>query len=59
MSKLLHILTKPNDPLATKIIETQRSQPKREVKVVDLTKPDPDYRALLKEIFAADSAQVW
>ena len=30
-----------------------------EVEVVDLTRKDVDYRAVLEKIFAADSIQVW
>ncbi len=59
MSYLLHILTIPEDALAAQMIPIQREQAGHEVKVVDLTKPDADYRALLEEIFAADSVQVW
>lgn len=59
MRHLLHILTIPADALAARMIPIQREQADHKVKVVDLTRPDADYRALLEEIFAADSVQVW
>lgn len=59
MRHLLHIVTIPEDALAARLIPLQREQADHEVKVFDLTKPDADYRALLEEIFAADSVQVW
>jgi hypothetical protein len=59
MPDLLHILTKPNDTLALEIISHQRQQPGTNVEVVDLTQPEPDYKALLDQIFAADSVAVW
>lgn len=59
MSKLLHILTKPDDTLSAEIIEAQRGHSGQQIKVVDLTNADPNYSDLLKEIFTADSVQVW
>lgn len=59
MRNLLHILTRPDDPLADKIIALQRDQPDCQLTVADLTAPDPDYDALLEKIFTADSIQVW
>ncbi|MBI4326570.1 MAG: hypothetical protein HY674_15090 [Chloroflexi bacterium] len=59
MLRVLHILTTPDDTLAAEIISGQRRLSDRSVQVVDLTVPDPDYRALLEEIFAADSVEVW
>ena len=59
MSRLLHILTTPDDALAKAMIDRHRESPGREVRLVDLTKSEPDYLALLEEIFAADSIQVW
>jgi hypothetical protein len=55
MRRILHIVTVPDDGLAEKVISLQRNRRDQEVKVADLTIPDPDYRALLEEIFAADS----
>ena len=59
MRRILHIVTIPDDGLAEKIISLQRSRRDQDVKVADLTVPDPDYRGLLEEIFASDSIQVW
>ena len=64
MPKLLHILTRERDSLAIELIERQRAQAGQQSAetvgvVVDLTQPDPDYAALLEQIFAADSIAVW
>lgn len=59
MRQLLHIVTKPNDDLASSMVESERSLPNTKVEVVDLTKPDPDYNQLVQKIFTADSIQVW
>jgi hypothetical protein len=59
MPRLLHILTRPDDSLAREVIARQKSVAGNEVQVVDLTVPDPDYKALLEEIFAADSVESW
>ena len=59
MRRLLHILTKPDDDVAETIIAAHRQGTGLKVTVVDLTKSEPDYPALLEEIFAADSIQVW
>ncbi len=55
MPHVLHILTRPADDLAASILPETPST----VAVVDLTAPEPDYAALLEEIFKADSVQVW
>ena len=55
MPRVLHILTRPSDDLAAGIL----AETPPEAVVVDLTAPDPDYAALLDEIFKADSVQVW
>lgn len=57
MSRVLHIITRPNDPLATEVIARQKAE--RTVDVIDLTKPEPNYDQLLEAIFKADSVQVW
>jgi len=57
--QILHILTTPNDVLAHQVISAQQQKAEHTVKSVDLTVTDPDYRALLHEIFAADSIEVW
>jgi hypothetical protein len=61
VNDLLHILTKENDTLAREVITRQQETlpPNRRMEVVDLTHPNPDYRALLEKIFAAESVQVW
>jgi hypothetical protein len=59
MSVHLHILTRPEDAVAAEVIAIQRQGADREIRVVDLTQPEPDYAALLAEIFAADSVAVW
>ena len=59
MIKNLHILTRPDDPTAAQVIAAQRQRPDLEINVVDLSRPEPDYRALLREIFAADAVAVW
>jgi hypothetical protein len=59
MPAVLHIVTRPNDALAAAVIATQRKREGAQVKVVDLTTPEPDYSALLEAIFAADSISVW
>jgi len=59
MRIILHVRTQPDDTLADRVIATQRKQADVQVKVVDLTAPEPDYGKLLEEIFAADSVAVW
>lgn len=52
-------MTRPNDAVAANVIAAQRKQTDLEVKEVTLTAPEPDYRRLLEELFAADSVEVW
>jgi len=59
MRKILLIITKPLNPLDEVVIAHENHLPGCGVKSVDLTAEEPDYRALLHEIFAADSIQVW
>jgi hypothetical protein len=59
MRLLLHILTRPDDGLAREIITRQQSGGENKTIVVDLTKPQPDYKQLLENIFAAESVQIW
>ena len=56
---VLHIVIRPDDGLASKVIAAQRKRTDLEVKEVRLTTPEPDYRRLLEEVFAADSIEVW
>ena len=59
MRTILHILTMPEDALAKKIIESQRANADHKIQKVDLTQNETDYPALVEQIFAADSVQVW
>ena len=59
MRLLLHILTRPDDALVREIITRQQNGGENKTVVADLTKPQPDYKVLLENIFAADSVQVW
>lgn len=59
MRKILHVITRSNDPLAGEVIALQQKAKERTVKVIDLTEPNPDYERLLREIFKADSIEVW
>jgi hypothetical protein len=59
MPRVLHILTRPDDALAQAIMAQQKSADGNKVAVVDLTLPQPDYKALLEKIFAAESIQSW
>jgi hypothetical protein len=58
MRKILLIITKPLNPVDEVVIAHESQLPGCEVKSVDLTTEEPDYRALIHEIFAADSIQV-
>ena len=59
MRVVLHILTRPDDALAAAVRTHQSGQPEVRVEVVDLTVPDPDYAAVLEQIFTSDSIEVW
>jgi len=59
MSKVLLIITTANDPLNEVVITNEQSLPNHQVKVIDLTSGEPDYPALLEEVFSSDSVQVW
>ncbi len=59
MRTVLHIITRPDDALAREMIARQKGNPNYQVRVTDLTPPAPNYDALLREIFAADSVAVW
>jgi hypothetical protein len=56
---VLHILTKPDDTLASIIVGHQAGLEDIRVEVADLTRPDADYEQLVERVFAADSIQVW
>jgi hypothetical protein len=59
MPFLLHLLTHAPEPWIEEILARQRELPESRVEVMDLTRPGPDYEALLEKIFQADSVQVW
>jgi hypothetical protein len=59
MPALLHILTRPDDPLAKEIIAQQKASAENKIEVIDLTGSAADYNELLEKIFRADSVQVW
>jgi hypothetical protein len=58
MSRLLHILVQ-GDEVALDVMAGQRLEAGNEVMVVDLRGAEPDYEALVSEIFEADSVAVW
>ncbi len=59
MTRILHILTRPQDPVIDRLIQDQRQQPDHEIVVVSLTSATPDYDRLLDEVFRADSIANW
>ena len=59
MRIILHILTRADDDLAQEVIERQQGGGENKVVMADLTQPQPDYKELLENIFAAESVQVW
>ena len=59
MPSILHILTRPEDPLVREIISRQTQQPGAKVEVEDLSRADADYAALLEKIFEADCVAIW
>lgn len=59
MRTLLHITTRPDEPLLKTLAAQQSQWPDTTVTVVDLSQPAPDYDALVEQVFAADSVAVW
>ncbi len=59
MPIILHILTRPSDELAQRIIRDHNERPDTRVVVADLTVAEPDYSALVTQVFEADSIQSW
>jgi hypothetical protein len=59
MRRVLHILTRPDDALARELSARQKCDAGNKVETVDLTQPEPDYKALLGKIFEADSIETW
>ena len=56
---LYYLASARNHFQGSKVLAEQQREGASEVRIVDLTVPDPDYRALLAEIFASDSVVVW
>ncbi|HEX3718215.1 MAG TPA: hypothetical protein VH595_09615 [Verrucomicrobiae bacterium] len=52
-------MTRPEDTFSREIIAQQKAGTETEIEVVDLTIPQPDYKALLEKIFTADSVETW
>ena len=59
MTRILHVLTKENDALASEMIARQQQDPELRVETADLTREQADYPALLQKIFDADAVAVW
>ena len=59
MTRILHILTRPPEPVIDRLIQDQRQQPDHEIVGVSLTSATPDYELLLDEVFRADSIASW
>jgi predicted RNA-binding protein len=59
MRRVLHILTRPDDALARELMARQKNAAGTNVEAVDLTQPEPDYKALLGKIFQAESVESW
>ncbi len=59
MPRILHILTRPDNSLAERVIREQSGFAEINLMVTDLTSAPPDYDRLLEELFEADSVQVW
>ena len=59
MRTILHVLTRPDDSLARETIARQAALPDTRCVVADLAQGEPQYEALVEQVFAADSVQVW
>lgn len=59
MTRILHILTRPSEPVIDRLIQDQRQHPDHEIVVVSLSSATPDYDHLLEEVFRADSIASW
>ena len=61
MKTILHILTRPEDPLADSVIALQSALPEKRVESIRLTATTTaeQYRELVVKVFLADSVQVW
>ena len=59
MATRLHLLTRSGDTLAQDIIAQHQQLPGEVVHVIDLTRGEVDYDALVEALFAHESVQVW
>lgn len=61
MKTILHILTRPEDPLADSVIAVQSALPETRVESIRLTATTTaeQYLELVATVFSADSVQVW
>jgi hypothetical protein len=60
MRHLLHILTRPRDPLVHQMMEWQLKDPENQVEIIELQPNEtPDYPTLVKKVFESDSVTVW
>ncbi len=61
MKTILHVLTRPEDPLADAVIAAQSSLSDTRLESVRLTEASSpgQYRELVAKVFVADSVQVW
>lgn len=59
MKRVLHLLTRCDDPLARECVAAQEGLPEVATVVFDLTRESPDYDAVLEAVFEADTVCVW
>ena len=55
----LHLITRPQDPLAQEVVRRHFEVEGAQIRVIDLTTGPVDYTALVEAIFEADSVLVW
>lgn len=51
--------TSTSADLARQVAQSQKDNPEVDIRVVELTDSEPDYAALVREIFQADAIHVW
>lgn len=59
VKRILHVVTRPMEAPVEQLIRDQGLLPAHQVVIHRLDEGEPDYRLLLKEVFAADSIQCW
>ncbi len=59
MRRILHVRTSTSADLARQVAQSQKDNPEVDIRVVELTDSEPDYAALVREIFQADAIHVW